>query len=134
MSMSRRANPRRGILGEGDSDGRTNERDDSYFGPSEEPEDANHDFHGVPLRPFVSLAFLLTPLLFVEVRGAHRRSSTMPNATASSAVMYVSRSNAASTSFAPFPVCFCMMALSDPRVRSALDALMMMSVVCPLMT
>ena len=61
-------------------------------------------------------------------------ASTMPNATASSAVMYVSRSNAASTSFAPFPVCFCMMALSDPRVRSALDALMMMSVVCPLMT
>ena len=29
--------------------------------------------------------------------------------------MYVSRSNAASTSSAPFPVCFCMMALSDPR-------------------
>ena len=28
-----------------DRDGRTNARDDSYFGPSEEDDDANYDFH-----------------------------------------------------------------------------------------
>ena len=28
-----------------DRDGVTNARDDSYFGPSEEAEDANYDFH-----------------------------------------------------------------------------------------
>ena len=60
--------------------------------------------------------------------------STIPNAFASSADMYVSLSSASLTSFIPRPVWFAMMFASDALVRSALADLMTMSEVCPLMT
>ena len=55
----------------------------------------------------------------------------MPNFTASLAVMYVSLSSAAFTSFSALPLCVCMMFDNVSRVCSAFLALMMISVVCP---